>query len=184
MVYDLSQIDLLIVECDEGLVAAWRDLLNGLGIRRLRFAPDVRRAWAVLTAAAGDEPAVDVLIARWEMPRPEEGRGDDGYAPDAGTGLDLIRQLRRDPASPVPFMPAILVTATITRERVREALDAGVNEILVLPLSAKSVETRLRELIERPRKFLRGGEYFGPDRRRTVRPDYPGPYRRGSDRKS
>ncbi|HEX6958545.1 MAG TPA: hypothetical protein VF194_11225 [Ferrovibrio sp.] len=181
MAYDLSQIDLLIVDRDE---TAWRGLLGGLGIRQPRFVPDARRAWAALAEAqAGSAKAVDILICRWELPHSEESKGAADVAAEGGTGLDLIRELRRGAASPAPFMPAILVTATITRERVREALDAGVNEILVLPLSAKSVEARLREIIERPRKFIRGGTYFGPDRRRTARADYPGPYRRQDDKR-
>lgn len=171
MGYDLSQIDLLVVEHDVGMAATWRRLLDGLGIRNLRLASSLERAWAALSAPGGK---ADVLICRWEMPA-----GDDGMA----DGLDLVQRLRCDPASSVPFLPAIIVTATITRERVRKALDAGVNELLVLPLSGKALETRLREIVERPRPFVRGGGYFGPDRRRFSRPDYPGPFRRSDDRR-
>lgn len=174
MVYDLSQIHLLIVDQDERMTATWRGLLNGLGITRWQQAATAAEAWDVLCArgirSGGDR--IDALICRWELPVAEGEMVD---------GLDLIRRLRGDPVSPNPFLPAIIVTATITRERVREALDAGVNELLVLPLSAKSLETRLREVIEKPRKFVRGSGYFGPDRRRFTRPDYPGPFRRDED---
>lgn len=174
MVYDLSQIELLIVDQEDGMAATWRSLLKGFGINQPLLAPDAASAWNLLNARRlqGGAGRIDALICRWELP------GAEG---DMVDGLDLVRRLRNDPVSPNPFLPAIIVTATITRERVREALDAGVNELLVLPLSAKSVETRLREVIEKPRKFVRGGGYFGPDRRRFTRPDYPGPFRRGED---
>jgi CheY-like chemotaxis protein len=167
MAYDLSRLQLLIVEADEAMQATWRGLLAGFGIRRPAMLRSSREAWATL--AAGAVPKPDLLICRWELP------GGD-------SGLDLVSRLRHDPESPAPFLPAILVTASITRERVGQALGAGVHEILVLPLSAKALESRLREVVEKPRKFIRAPGYFGPDRRRLVRPDYAGPFRRKADR--
>lgn len=181
MPYDLSRLDLLLVEPDSSMQATWRSLLNGLGIRRPLCVPGAAQAWVALADNAGDEGSdgkisrgkIDAMVCRWELPGPD-GEND---------GLALARRLRRDPASPNPFLPIILATATVTRERVRAALDAGVNEILVLPPSAKALETRLREIIERPRKFVRGEGYFGPDRRRQVRADHAGPFRRSEDRR-
>lgn len=170
MPYDLSRLDLLIVEAEAGMVASWRSLLGGLGIRDPAIVASITQAWTALTRRDGVRP--DVVICRWELPGAE----------DAMSGLDLVHRLRGDPASPAPFLPVIIATATVTRERVREALDAGVHEVLVLPLSAKALETRLREIVDRPRKFVRGGGYFGPDRRRFTRPDYPGPYRRNEEK--
>jgi two-component system, chemotaxis family, chemotaxis protein CheY len=169
MSYDLSRLNLLIVEGESTMAATWRSLLGGFGIREPVIAPNGAKALEMLLAPSGGRP--DILICRWELPG----------ANDVSDGLDIVRRLRSDPASPMPFLPAIVATATITRERVREALDAGVNEVLVLPLSAKALETRLREVVEKPRKFVRGGGYFGPDRRRFARPDYPGPYRRSGE---
>lgn len=169
MPYDLSRIDLLVVEAEDSMAATWRSLLGSLGIRNPAIAASGTKAWTILTGSGASRP--DVVICRWELPG----------ADDRLNGLDLVRRLRADPASPVPFLPVIIATATITRERIREALDAGVHEVLVLPLSAKALETRLRETVDKPRRFVRGGGYFGPDRRRFTRPDYPGPYRRGDE---
>lgn len=169
MPYDLSRLNLLIVDGESTMAATWRSLLGGFGIREPVIVASGARAWEKLLPQGGTRP--DILICRWELPAAEA----------AADGLDFVRRLRRDPASPMPFLPVIVATATITRERVRAALDAGVNEVLVLPLSAKALETRLREVVEKPRRFVRGGGYFGPDRRRFARPDYPGPYRRSGE---
>ena len=169
MPYDLSRLDLLVVEAEDSMAASWRSLLGGLGIRDPLIVTSSTQAWAAMSRP-GSRP--DIIICRWELPGME----------DAMSGLDLARRLRSDPDSPAPFLPLIIATATITRERVREALDAGVHEVLVLPLSAKALETRLREIVDKPRKFVRGGGYFGPDRRRFARPDYPGPYRRSEEK--
>lgn len=169
MSYDLSRLGLLVVDAEASMAATWRNLLGGLGIHNPTIVASGTKAWAVLSSQAGGRP--DAVICRWELPGAE----------DAMSGLDLVRRLRGDPESPAPFLPVIVATATITRERVREALDAGVHEVLVLPLSAKALEARLSEIVERPRKFVRSSGYFGPDRRRFTRPDYPGPYRRGEE---
>lgn len=167
MSYDLSRLQLLIVEADDTMQATWRKLLAGFGIQAAAMVRSSREAWTQLGDAAAAKP--DLLVCRWELPA-----GD--------SGLDLVARLRQDQESPTPFLPAIIVTGSITRERVNRALAAGVHEILVLPLSAKALEARLREVIEKPRKFVRAPGYFGPDRRRQVRPDYAGPFRRQSDR--
>ncbi|WP_341703722.1 response regulator [Ferrovibrio sp.] len=166
MGFDLARLQLLIVEADPAMTGTWRSLLGGFGIRQPRFAAGSRAAWALLQAGGDWRP--DLLVCRWELPD-----GDDG--------LQLVSRLRGDAQSPAPFLPAIIVTATVTRERVQQALAAGIHEILVLPLSAKAIETRLRETIEKPRRFIRQGGYFGPDRRRTARPGYAGPFRRSTD---
>lgn len=169
MPYDLSRLALLIVEAEEPLRTTWRSLLAGFGIRSVRFAASGREAWAVLTTGvAGDSPKPDILVCRDSLPNGE-------------AGLELVARLRTDAESPNPFLPVVIVTASVTRGKVRRTLDAGVHEILALPLSAKALEGRLRGIVEKPRKFVRGGGYFGPDRRRLVRPDYAGPFRRGSD---
>lgn len=172
MPYDLNRLELLVVEPDADVASTWRRLMSTLRIRTPHIVPTAAQAWALLRGTPRADASVagmriDVVIARWEL------AGEDG--------LDLVTRLRRDPDSPAPFLPTVIVTGTVTRERIRRALDAGVNEVLALPLAPKAVETRLRELVERPRKFIREGGYFGPDRRRQVRADYAGPFRRAAD---
>jgi two-component system chemotaxis response regulator CheY len=167
MPYDLGRLSLLIVEPDATATATWRRLLASLKISKAQFVPDAAQAWTHLGRAVA---AVDIMVSRWELPEQD--------------GIALVSKLRHHADSPAPFLPTVIVTQSVTRERIRRALDVGVHEILVPPLTPKAVEARLREIIERPRKFLRSGDYFGPDRRRTVRPDYAGPFRRADDRKS
>ena len=48
-------------------------------------------------------------------------------------------------------------------------------------LTAQTLLARIQSIILKPRPFIRTDDYFGPDRRRTVRLDYAGPYRRSTD---
>ncbi|PJI39041.1 response regulator [Ferrovibrio sp.] len=173
MPYDLNRLELLVVEPDPDVASTWRRLMSTLRIKTPNIVSDATQAWTLLKGVPQANGSVtglrvDAVIVRWELV------GEDG--------LELIARLRRAPDSPAPFLPAVIVTGTVTRERIRRALDAGVNEVLALPLAPKAVEARLREMVERPRKFIKDGGYFGPDRRRQVRADYAGPFRRAADR--
>jgi two-component system, chemotaxis family, chemotaxis protein CheY len=167
--FDLSRLDILVLDAEASMGIVWGGLLAGLGIRQPMVVQSAAKAWALLQP--GGVTRYDVGICRWELP------GD----PDCANGLEFVRRLRRPAQSPAPFLPALVATPAVTRERLREALDAGVNELLVMPLSSHALAERLREVVERPRKFVRGENYFGPDRRRFARPDYPGPYRRAGE---
>ena len=50
-----------------------------------------------------------------------------------------------------------------------DARNAGANDFLVKPVSAKSVYLRIRSTMEHPPPFVRSQTYFGPDRRRTAK---------------
>jgi len=58
------------------------------------------------------------------------------------------------------------------------ARDAGVNEFLGKPGSAKKIYQRIHEILEKPRQYIRTPNYFGPNRRRKNDPEYRGEERR------
>ena len=96
-------------------------------------------------------------------------------------GIDFVRLLRNSPDSPNQMIPVIMVTGHLTVRRIAEARDAGVNEFVAKPITARNVLDRLRLIVDQPRPFVRTEDFFGPDRRRRVDPDYAGPMRRKAD---
>ena len=96
-------------------------------------------------------------------------------------GIDFVRLLRNSPDSPNQMIPVIMITGHSTMRRVAEARDAGVNEFLAKPLTARGVLERIARIVEHPRPFIRTSDYFGPDRRRRADPAYSGPWRRSTD---
>jgi two-component system chemotaxis response regulator CheY len=96
-------------------------------------------------------------------------------------GIDFVRLLRNSPDSPNQMAPVIMITGHSTLRRIGEARDAGVNEVLAKPITARGVLSRICEVIENPRPFVRTPDYFGPDRRRRADPDYHGELRRSTD---
>lgn len=96
-------------------------------------------------------------------------------------GIDFVRLLRNAADSPNQLVPVIMITGHFTMARIREARDAGVNEFLAKPITARGVIERLHQIIDHARPFVRTDDYFGPDRRRRNDPRYDGPRRRAGD---
>ena len=92
-------------------------------------------------------------------------------------GIDFTRMVRTAPDSPNPFVPIIMLTSQGAFERVQQARDTGVTEFLIKPVTANALYSRIVNVIQNPRQYVRVSEYFGPDRRRTVK-DFTGQERR------
>lgn len=130
----------------------------------------------VITAQNGEEAFQkyldynpDLIIADWMM-KPMDG-------------ISLTRKIRQSEHSPNRFVPVLLMTGFSEKRRVEEARDAGVTEFLGKPFNTRDLYSRLAQIIENPRKFVRTESFFGPDRRRRKKEKtYAGPMRRESDR--
>jgi DNA-binding response OmpR family regulator len=83
-------------------------------------------------------------------------------------GIEVARAIRQTNTSVNPFVPIILVTGYAERARVLEARDAGITEMLVKPISAKALCSRIERVVLNPRPFIRTADYFGPDRRHIM----------------
>ncbi len=81
-------------------------------------------------------------------------------------GVDFVRLVRTANDTPNPYVPIIMLTGFTEMRRVTEARDAGINEFLAKPVSAKAIYQRLATIIDNPRPFVRSKTFFGPDRRR------------------
>ncbi len=158
----LSRLRVLILEDNGHMSSVLRAILQGFGVREL---VEVRDAAAAFEACRDSQP--DVAIVDYEL-------GDI-------TGLEFTQLIRTADDTPNPYLPVILVTAHSERWRVLEAINAGVNEFVVKPVSAVALYARLRAVIERPRAFVRARSYFGPDRRRRVDLSFRGKQRRDAD---
>ncbi len=158
----IADLRVMIVEDNSHMAVILRTILQSFGVRELLEARDAASAFEICRSSYPDLALVDYEL------------GDI-------TGIEFTRFIRQADDSPNPFLPIILVTAHSERSRVLEAINAGVNEFIVKPLSAQALYERLRALVERPRPFVKAPGYFGPDRRRRSDPRYKGPKRRQTD---
>jgi DNA-binding response OmpR family regulator len=74
--------------------------------------------------------------------------------------------------------PIIMIMSNPDREKVVDARDCGVSEIISVPFTGKQMEQRLQHIDSHPKLFIESPTYIGPDRRRAQGASYRGPERR------
>lgn len=158
----LQSLDILLVDDNPNMRAIVSTMLKSVGVGRVREVDD----GAAALAALKDRPA-DLAIVDFKM-----------LPVDGVTFTHLIRTAKD---SPNPYLPIIMMTGHSDKRRVTEARDAGVTEFVTKPVTPQALLTRIQAVIMRPRAFIRGGDYFGPDRRRRPTENYDGPFRRAGD---
>jgi two-component system chemotaxis response regulator CheY len=157
----LRHVSIMIVDDQEFNAKILRQMLRVLGASDIRVFNNGEDAWEDFK-----ERPVDMVITDWKM--------------QPMSGLKLTNLIRNSPDSPNVFVPMILVTAFREREHVFKARDAGVTEYVVKPVSPRGLFSRIEAVIERPRRFVRVGDFFGPDRRRHTK-ELDGADRRGHE---
>jgi len=160
--YNIERLNFLVVDDNKHMRNLVKSILGALGVRSCLEAGDGADALKELK-----HYAPDIIITDCAM--------------DPLDGMDLARMIRTSSDSANPYVPIIMLTGYTEMNRVMEARDAGVNEFLAKPISAKRLYQRIMAIIERPRPFVevKGMKpYFGPDRRRNSAPNYKGSERR------
>lgn len=160
--YDLSRLNVLVVEDNQHMASLLKDILRAFQIRNVKVSPDGGEALRELRVF----PA-DVAITDWMM--------------EPIDGIDFVHFVRTASDSPNPFLPIVMLTGHTELGRVTEARDAGIDEFLAKPITANALYHRIIRVIDHRRTYVRGGHYFGPDRRRRDDPHYSGPERRKSE---
>ncbi len=155
-------LSILLVDDNQHMRALIREILRSTGMTDIHEAPDAVTAFELIR-----NTPIDILVVDYSMPLID--------------GVEFIRMIRTGKDSPNPFLPIIMLTGHSERNKVFAARDAGVTEFMVKPITAKGLMTRLAAIVERPRPFVRAGDYFGPDRRRSTPKEFSGPWRRKAD---
>jgi len=96
-------------------------------------------------------------------------------------GIELTQRVRAGAEGIDPYIPVIIMSGNPEIGEIVSARDAGANEYLAKPLSAKLLDLRINAVVKRPRPFVRSDDFFGPDRRRHKEEGYQGQERRTQD---
>ena len=83
----------------------------------------------------------------------------------AGDCADFMMSLRRDTSTHNITIPVFLVSAGVQEQQVTAARDAGLNSVIVKPVSLATVERKLRATLQTPKDFVTSKTFIGPDRR-------------------
>ena len=161
----LEALRVLVADDNQHMRAILVVMLNSFGIKAIREVKDGSDGIEALRRWPADLAVVDFQM-------------------EPVDGVAFTRMVRTAPDTPNPYLSIIMLTGHSEMSRVTEARDAGVNEFIVKPLTAKALVDRINACIYRQRPFIRSANYFGPDRRRKDDPYFGGPWRREADRQS
>jgi two-component system, chemotaxis family, chemotaxis protein CheY len=138
-------------------------MLRAMGITQIREASDGAEALEIVRDWRPDVIILDLVMEHLD-------------------GIEFTRLIRTATDSPHPYVPIIMLSGHTDRSRVLEARDSGVNEFVAKPVTARALIDRMKSVIENERPWVKCPTYTGPDRRRRKQPNYPGPFRRASDK--
>ena len=158
----IRQLDVLVADDHRLTRDMIGQVLSALDCRRIRYVADGADAFTEIVSAPPDLAIID-----YHMPL---------------DGIALLERVRRAATSPDHALPVIVMTSLTDRKRIMALRDAGATEIIAKPFTALAVLARVAAVIDSPRDFIRTRAFVGPCRRRRSDSDYPGPFRRASDK--
>ncbi len=126
----ISRVRFLIAEDNPFMRSILRMLLGAFGVHDYVEAKDGAAAWDLLTSRD-----TYIILVDWEM--------------EPINGIELAKRISKGADSPDRFIPMIMITGHSERTRITEARDAGINEILIKPISATQLYQRI-EIGDRP----------------------------------
>src|SRR5262245_33916291 len=118
----VEQASFLIVDDFDSMRRITANQLRQLGAKRIVEAANGAEALRLLRSER-----ITVILSDWNMP--------------VMSGLELLQAVRTD--STLSALPFIMITAEAERERVEQAIQVGVSELLVKPYTAARFAERL-----------------------------------------
>lgn len=142
----VGDICVLVLDDHRFMREVIRLMLGTLGIRRVLASGSVDEAMAMLA-----HEKVDVVIADYRL--------------GGETGAEFMR-LVRGLQGHARFVPLIGCTADTSPGTISAMRDAGADEVLAKPVSARVIWAKLMAVTNARRNFVSAPDFFGPDRRR------------------
>jgi two-component system, chemotaxis family, chemotaxis protein CheY len=139
----------LVIDDEHHMRKVVRTLLMSIGVRTIYEAADGISGLELIRTMSPH-----VVIVDWQMP------GLDGPG--------FVRTVRSPDTFPYPDVPIIMLTGHSERSRVLEAMEIGVHEFLLKPVSSQGLSDRLTSVLLKPRKVIRRGDYYGPEPRKPL----------------
>jgi two-component system, chemotaxis family, chemotaxis protein CheY len=143
----LSSIKVLVVDDEAYMRKVIRTLLLSIGVKTIYEAPDAPKGLDIIRTSSPD-----LVLLDWEMP--------------GMNGGDFMRIVRSPGTFPFPSIPIIMLTGKAERSLVVEAVQLGVHEYLLKPVSSQALLARVMSVLVKPRPMVRIGDYFGPKPRK------------------
>jgi len=156
---ELARLRVLISDQSAEDQTLLREALKGIGINNVRGCREMAKT---MKAIELDAPNFILL----EL-------GETG-----ATGLNFMRAVRAGKTNVPADVPIVIMSKTLDRDIAFKACNVGFENFIKKPITAESVVRRVTSTVQKPRRFVVGRGYFGPDRRLAASSAYNGPERR------
>lgn len=152
-IFSLQNFNILLVEDYEFIQSLVVSMLRAFGVGNVIVCSSGEEAKQIITLnQSGGSKPIDIVLTDWMMP--------------GGMGSELMAFIRNHKNETIRFMPIIMLSTFVNERGVMAARDAGANEVLMKPLSAEKMASRILSVVNNPRPFVKATSFFGPDRRR------------------
>ena len=145
----IEELTILVADHNQHMRKTTRMMLTNIGAKSIYEVDD---GVAALEAIRTLDP--DVMILDWGIP--------------VLTAPEMMKIIRSPGVFPKASLPVIMVTERGTRTRVQESIRLGAHELLIKPMSPKSLQYRLLNIFLAQRPMIRTGKYYIPQPRREV----------------
>ena len=142
----MQRIKVLVVEDEPYTRKVIRTLLSGIGVKHVHEAGDGAEGLDAVRAAAPD-----IVLLDWDMPV---------------DGAEFICTVRSPATFPHPNVPVIMLTAHGEKSRVVRAVQLGVHEYLVKPVSSQARLAQIVVVLAKLRPIVQIGKNYGPEPRK------------------
>lgn len=118
---------LLVVDDAPSMRTLLVAILKGFGFTRIYEAGDGQQAIKLL-----ERQTVDLVFCDWEMPKKD--------------GLELFNELQKD--AKLKPMPFVLVTSMAELDKVKTAIDSGIENYIVKPFKEDTLINKINEIFK------------------------------------
>ncbi|MBI5163671.1 MAG: response regulator transcription factor [Magnetospirillum sp.] len=145
----LSTVRTLVVDQSPLIRQGVRMGLHSLGFR------EVMETGTIAGALAACREGVDMVILNYRVENNETAF--------------VVREMRHGRLGRDPFVVVVMMLAAPNERQVRDAVDAGPDDLLLIPFAPDQLMARVRGVIEGRKKFVVTHDYIGPERRKAPR---------------
>ena len=146
----LSQCRVLVLDDSRLMLELIQTCLRSFNVKDVVALVDPVRCMELLRSGK-----FDALIIDWRLKESD--------------GLEMVRQIRKTLPDPLRRIPIVLCTGYSEYDRVIEASEAGIHEMLCKPVTPKELYLKLTNALTSDRVFVETEDYIGPERRFQVR---------------
>ncbi|MEE8515939.1 MAG: hypothetical protein V3T02_04785 [Alphaproteobacteria bacterium] len=148
--YDFSQVSVVLFYSTLGMRRTLRDAFGNMKIRKIRDCRDLAVARDTVVNIKPDILFLDL------------DKNQDAVC-------TLIDDIRHSNVGANPFMVIMLVTWDSEELSIAEAMRAGADDIVSMPVSINVLKARIENMIRNRKQFIVTSQYVGPERREHER---------------